>query len=241
MPLRAARIGSGRSVGLMNKMERGHPEFDARCGGMLLPACASESTRRARRQHSPRELRKQVLDAGCWRQRRAGVFAGWRQFERGGAVEAAFDESLAEKLVAAGVGSALELGEHREVGLDAAHFGGRALAVFQQHQPAHERRAGVDLVDGVEQRRRGLGDCARWRRPVTVGTEVVGDPEISSGADDFLAAVVEVVAERADLRLELEHPEQALLVDDHGIPVLGRAEEPRQGDLGFLAMDSVGG
>lgn len=76
---------------------------------------------------------------------------------------------------------------------------------------------------------------------MTVGTQVVGNPEIGGGADHFLTAVVEVVAEGADLRLELEHPEQALLVDDYGIPVLGRAEESRQGDLGFLAMDGVGG
>lgn len=88
-------------------------------------ACSrAASTSRARRQHPTRKLRKQVLDAGRWRQRLAGVFAGGREFERGGAVEAAFDQPLAEELVAAGVGSALELGEHREVRLYAAHLGG---------------------------------------------------------------------------------------------------------------------
>ena len=70
---------------------------------------------------------------------------------------------------------------------------------------------------------------------------MVRDPKIGGGADDFFAAVVEVVAEGPDLRFEFEHAEQSLLVDDDGIPVLGCPEEPRQRDLASIAMDGIGG
>src|SRR6185312_14344309 len=46
--------------------------------------------------------------------------------------------------------------------------------------------------------------------------------------NDLFAAVVEIVAERSDLRLEFKDTEQTLPVDYEHIPILGCAKEPGQ-------------
>ena len=56
----------------------------------------------------------------------------------------------------------------------------------------------------------------------------VSSPEVVRRADGFLGAVVEIVAERADLALELDGGDQLALVNDQDVPELGRPEISRQ-------------
>src|SRR3546814_14358512 len=68
-----------------------------------------------------------------------------RELECGGGIELAFDQALAEDLVALGVGSPSELIEYGVVRLLATHRSTRCGTIFQQHQPGKERGARVCL------------------------------------------------------------------------------------------------
>lgn len=55
-----------------------------------------------------------------------------------------------------------------------------------------------------------------------------GASQVCDAAQHLLDAVVEVVAKRADLRLELQRCEETLSVDDEDIPIFGGAVVARQ-------------
>src|SRR3546814_3989966 len=74
-----------------------------------------------------------------------------RELECGGGIELAFDQALAEDLVALGVGSPSELIEYGVVRLLATHRSTRCGTIFQQHQPGKERGARVCLECRIQQ------------------------------------------------------------------------------------------
>jgi len=68
-------------------------------------------------------------------------------------------------------------------------------------------------------------------RCAAVGTMVMCDPQVRSRSEDFFAAIVEIVSERSDLRLEFKNAKQSLFMDDQNVPVLGCAKEAREDHL----------
>lgn len=129
-----------------------------------------------------------------------------RHQEAGRVVKTFADKPFAKDFIALCIGDALELGPHRVVRQFLRLGGAKRIGMVLEHHQIAEP----------------------WSRRWPECRLPIGRPEIGRVAQRLLDAIVEVVAERADMGLDLDHGQQVVSDLDDEVPILRGPEIARQ-------------